>query len=69
MRQQRDYGPKPITGADQKVQLLNWLCQCRPHMLDSCDIDDLRGRYSKVNPKEVEYLLIVARQNRKDEAR
>lgn len=67
--QQRNYGSKEVTGKDQKVQLLQWLYQCRPHMLDIATLDELRRRYSKVPAKEIEYLLIVARQQRAGEAR
>lgn len=58
-----------MTGADQKVELIQQLWNCRPHMLDTYTVEALQRRYPKVPAKVVEYEFIRARQNRAGEAR
>lgn len=63
------FAPKQITGDLQKAELVTQLFSCRPHMLDAYRLEDLRRRFSKVDPKVVEYELIRARQHRREELR
>lgn len=58
-----------ITGAQQEAQLTRQLWECRPHMLDGYDLDELCAKYNKVARQKVEYLLIVVRQKRAGEGR
>jgi hypothetical protein len=58
-----------ITGAQQETQLTRQLWECRPHMLDRYELDELCAKYNKVGRKKVEYLLTVARQKRAGEVR
>ncbi len=58
-----------MTGAQQETQLTRQLWECRPHMLDRYELDELCAKYNKVGRKKVEYLLTVVRQKRAGEAR
>lgn len=70
MRQQPNrFQPPQRTAEDQRNDLRLMLYQCRPHMLDQYTVDGLLRTHSKLKAKEVECLLIVARQNRASEAR
>lgn len=63
------FAPPQMTGAQHKAQLTRLLYECRPHMLDRYDVDELLRTHSKVPRKEVEYLLTIARQRRAGEPR
>lgn len=65
----QSHAQKQITGAGQETELITQLYSCRPAALDAYRLEDLQRRYSKVPARRVEYLLTIARQNRKDEAR
>lgn len=58
-----------MTAAQHRTQLTSLLYSCRPHMLDRYTAEDLHRTHSKMPLREVEYLLIVARQKRAGEAR
>ena len=58
-----------MTAAQHKTQLISLLYSCRPHMLDRYTAEELHRTHSKMALREVEYLLIVARQKRAGEAR
>lgn len=63
------YAPKVRTAEDQKNELHLLLWQCRPKALDGFDVDTLRRTHSKLDPKLIEYMLTIARQNRAGEPR
>ena len=63
------YTPRQHTAEDQRNDLHLLLHQCRPHMLDRYTVDELLRTHRKLDAKEVEYRLTIARQNRAGEPR
>lgn len=59
---------KQITQAEAEAQMVSFLYNCRPTMLDSLTVESLQRMY-RVAAKVAEYRLTVARQNRQGEAR
>lgn len=59
---------KQITQEQAEAQMVSFLYNCRPTMLDSLTVESLQRMY-RLTAKTAEYRLLVARQNRQGEAR
>ena len=59
---------KQITQAQAEAQMVSFLYNCRPPVLDSLTVESLQRMY-RVTAKVAEWRLTVARQNRQGEAR
>jgi len=59
---------KQLTQQQAEIQLVSFLYNCRPTMLDSLTVESIQRMY-RVPAKVAEYRLMVARQNRAGEAR
>lgn len=59
---------KAITAKEAEAQMVFFLYNCRPTILDSLTVESLQRMY-RVTAKVAEYRLLVARQNRQGEVR
>ena len=67
-RRPQHHGEKRLTTDQARVQLTMLLYNCRPKILDGLEVGELARMY-RVPPREIEYLLTIARQKRAGEPR
>ena len=67
MRHPRSYGSKTVTARSARTQLIQLLYSCTPERLAALTVDALVSMY-RVDRREAECELIVARQKRAGEA-
>lgn len=64
----RKHPDKQLSAQQAEAQMVSFLYNCRPAMLDSLTVDGLARMY-RVQPRVIEWRLTVARQKRAGEAR